>query len=457
MSVDGLISGMDTTSLISQLMQAEAGPQTALKSRLATSQTTASAYRTVNTAFAAVRSAAEALLKPDSWTATKATSSDGSAVSVSATATATPGSLTFSVEQLATAHSVVQQNPAWTTATSAAGFASLNVFAANGTTLKGSITVGGTGTLTDAAAAINASSYDLSAAVVQVGANAFALQVTSKKTGELNGFSLTGGGTFAVNTAAQDAKIKIGTTSPYTVSSDTNAFASVMPGVTFTAVKAAPGVPVTATVNADPDKVATTVQSLVDAVNSALQTVKTYTNNAKGSTAALRGNFEVNQMAGQLLDAVSFAIGSDGSPAKVGFQLTKDGKITFDKAAFTTALKADPALAQRMVGGTAAGVGGDAVAGTSDDVSASGIAGRILAVAKSASDTTTGSLVKLADGQDSLAKDIQERIDAWDLRLALRKDTLTRQFTAMETALSTLKNQSTWLAGQINGLPSSAK
>jgi flagellar hook-associated protein 2 len=31
---------------------------------------------------------------------------------------------------------------------------------------------------------------------------------------------------------------------------------------------------------------------------------------------------------------------------------------------------------------------------------------------------------------------------------------LTRQFSAMETALSSLKNQSTWLAGQINSLPS---
>ena len=73
-----------------------------------------------------------------------------------------------------------------------------------------------------------------------------------------------------------------------------------------------------------------------------------------------------------------------------------------------------------------------------------------------ASDATTGTLVALANGQDSLVKDIQDRIDAWDLRLAKRKETLTRQFTAMETALSSLKNQSTWLAGQINSLPSSS-
>ena len=108
-----------------------------------------------------------------------------------------------------------------------------------------------------------------------------------------------------------------------------------------------------------------------------------------------------------------------------------------------------------MVSGTAASNGLDGVVGGGDDVTeVTGIAGRLLAVAKSASDATTGSLVSLANGKESLVKDIQDRIEAWDLRLAKRKETLTRQFTAMETALSSLKNQSTWLAGQINSLPS---
>jgi flagellar hook-associated protein 2 len=207
-------------------------------------------------------------------------------------------------------------------------------------------------------------------------------------------------------------------------------------------------------VSSDPNAVAGTVQKLVDAVNAALTTVKTYTNNSKGSTAALKGDYSVNQMAGQLLDAVSFAIGADGSPAKVGFELTKDGKIAFDKNVFVNALNGDPALAQRMVAGTAAGAGPDGVAGNTDDVTASGIAGRLLQVTTRATNSTSGTLVKMAEGQDTLAEDITEKIEAWDLRLAKRKEALTRQFTAMETALSALKNQSTWLAGQINSLPS---
>ena len=83
-----------------------------------------------------------------------------------------------------------------------------------------------------------------------------------------------------------------------------------------------------------------------------------------------------------------------------------------------------------------------------------GVAQRVFDLAKSATDTTTGTLTSLAKGRDQLAKDIEKRIEAWDLRLALRKETLTRQFTAMETALSSMKNQSNWLAGQISSLPS---
>jgi len=70
-----------------------------------------------------------------------------------------------------------------------------------------------------------------------------------------------------------------------------------------------------------------------------------------------------------------------------------------------------------------------------------------------ASDKATGMLTSLANGQDTRAKDIQDQIDDWTTRLALRQKTLTDQFTAMETALGTLKDQASWLTSQINSLP----
>ena len=444
----GLISGMDTAGLIAQLIQAEAAPQTALKTRLKTTEVTAAAYRTVNAAFLAISDAAQAAGKPATWTTGKGTSSSTS-VAVTAGADATTGSLSFTVEKLAAAHGVFKQDPAWTTSTSAAGFSSLDVYAADGVTKKGTITIGGTQTLADAAAAINASSYGLTASVVQTGTNAYALQVNAKKTGADNAFSLQGGGTFTTNSVGQNAEVKVGTTAEYTVSSDTNTFSTLMAGTTITVSKVETA-PVTVSVVADPDAVADKASALVDAINAALDTVKKLTSNAPGSTAALRGEFPVTSLAGRLLDAVSSAVGpvttpptAGSSPAVVGIQLTKDGKVTFDRKKFLAALEENPELANRMVAGDPAAV-----------PPVKGIADRLLEVTKLASDSTKGTLVSLAQGQDAMAKDLESRIDSWNVRLVKRKEILTRQFTAMETALSSLRNQSTWLAGQINSLPS---
>jgi flagellar capping protein FliD len=457
MSVDGLVSGMDTTSIINGLMAAEAGPQNDLKTKLSATKDAASAYRTVNTTFLAITAAADAALKPDLWTLTKATSSSSS-VAITASPGALVGSLTFTVDQLATSHAVTNRNTGtWTASTSAYGASSIVVTDKAGASL-GTIPIGGTQTVADAAAAINASSLGLSAAVVQISDTEVALQVTSKATGAASEFQLAGAGTFTKSTQAQDAQLSIGTMNKYTVSSATNTFSAVLPGTTLTVNKADSTVPVTVSVVSDPDSVAAKLSALADAVNASVKAVKDYTSNATGSTAALKGDYSVSSLRSRLLDAVSAAVGTDGSPANVGFSLKKDGTVTFDKVKFLTALKDTPALAQRMIStGTPGNDGADGIAGTTDDVAAvPGIAARLRAVAVSASDATNGTLVALANGKDSMIKDIQDRISAWDLRLAKRKETLTHQFTAMETALSSLKNQSSWLAGQINSLPRSS-
>ena len=446
----GLVSGMDTGSLISQLIAAEAAPQSALRTRLKASETTASAYRTVNTTFLAVTAAAEAAMKPEAWTAIKATSSSSS-VAVSATAGAPTGSLSFSVQQLATPHAIMNQSTpgTWTSASSLYGATEIQISDETNTPLTPKITIGGTGTLADAVAAINASSHGLVASVVQVSPTESALRISAKETGAASKFTVTGAGTFTVNSEGTDAQIKIGTTNPLVLSSPTNTFDAVMPGATFTVSKK--DETATLTVASDPDAVAASMQALVNAVNAAAKTARDYTSNAPGSTATLKGDFPVSSLGGRLLDGVTAALGANGSPAKIGIQLAKDGKsVVFDKTVFLAALKDKPDMTKAMALGTPAttDANGDPVAAVD------GLVARLLAVSKGASDSTTGSLVALAKGQDSLKKGYEDQISAWDLRLAKRKETLTRQFTAMETALSSLRNQSTWLAGQINSLPS---
>jgi flagellar hook-associated protein 2 len=230
--------------------------------------------------------------------------------------------------------------------------------------------------------------------------------------------------------------VRLGGSTGPAVTSATNTFSGLLAGGTIT-VTATTATPVTINVVPDPDAVAAKVQSFVDAANAALAEIKKNTNSAS-TGAPLKGDSTLSQLSGSILDSISRAVGTD-SAGFAGVQLTRDGAVKYDKSTFLTALQSDPTRTQRLFAG-----------GTTPTVD--GIGARIQDVAKAATDATTGSLTLLASGKDALAKDFQTRIDDWDIRLAARKATLTRQFTAMETALSSLKSQSSWLAGQLSSL-----
>ncbi|MGY1748497.1 flagellar filament capping protein FliD [Modestobacter sp. SYSU DS0511] len=445
----GLISGIDYSTMISQLMQVEANPQTLLKQQLSATQSDAAAYRAVNTRFDALRTAAAALTADTAWTTTKASSSDTS-VTASASAGAATGSLSFTVTSLAATHAVYSTG-SWATADTA-----LNATGPTTLTIAGvDVTLTAGQTVNDAVKAINASAAGVTAVAVNTG-DGVRLQLASKTSGTAGTFTVTGDVAVTTLATGTDAKLRIGdATAGYDVTSSTNTFTDVLPGSTFTVSKK--DAAATVTVAKDPDATAAKVQSLVDAANSLLSAVSSYTD-AKSSSAILKGDSTLRGLSTQILGIVSGAVGGK-SASTVGIQLTRDGQLTFDKAVFTSALASDPAAAQALLTEKRiVSAGTDGISGNADDVTSPvGLAAQLEALAKGASDSTTGSLVLLAKSGDDLARDLQDRIAAWDVRLEMRRTTLTRQFTAMETALSTMQNQASWLTSQIAGLPSWSK
>jgi flagellar hook-associated protein 2 len=468
----GLTSGIDYSTMITQLMQIEAQPQQLLQSKLASVQTQAGALRSVNTAFATLGSAAQTLTSAAAWNPVKATSSS-STVSASASSGALGGSLTFTVDQLATSHSVASTNT-WATTSDAFGLGSKLTFSSLTTpsTTFGSVDLtdtdaDGTVSLAEAVTQINKSNLGYTATAVNTGGG-YQLQVTSTATGEAKAFQITSDTTSAsaynVVSKGQDAQITIGDgsagTTPIKAKSATNTFTGVMDGTTFTVSQAA--VSTTIKVGTDTGAITSAVSSLIDAANKAIKAVKDNTDSSEGSTAALKGNFSLIRLADQirtkLSDAVTVPVSTDhpdgtASPATIGIQLNKDGTVAFDSAKFTAALAANPALAQQIAGGVT-GAGEDQVAHTPDDtVDSDGLAARLSVLAEMASDSVSGSIVTMANGSDTTAKDIQKQIDAWTLRLQQRKETMTAQFNALETALSSMQSQGNWLSSQINNLP----
>jgi len=98
----GLGSGLDTASIVSQLMAIEKAPQDRLKTALAKEQTTLTALQQLNTSLAALQKSADSFSTGSTWTKLNATSSS-SAVTIAASISATPSSLSVAVTQVATA------------------------------------------------------------------------------------------------------------------------------------------------------------------------------------------------------------------------------------------------------------------------------------------------------------------------------------------------------------------
>ena len=112
-AIDGLISGLNTTQIISQLMQVERLPEQQLTNHKTDSQNMVSSMQGLNSLFTALQTAAKAFV-PDSitqqsaWGSTTGTSSASArSPRVTTGPTAQPGSARFVVTSVASAASVV--------------------------------------------------------------------------------------------------------------------------------------------------------------------------------------------------------------------------------------------------------------------------------------------------------------------------------------------------------------
>jgi len=111
-AIDGLISGLNTTQIISQLMQIERLPEQQLTNHKTDSQNMVSSMQSLNSLFTALQTAAKAFV-PDSitqqsaWGSTTATSSASALATVTTGPGAQPGSARFVVTSVASAASVV--------------------------------------------------------------------------------------------------------------------------------------------------------------------------------------------------------------------------------------------------------------------------------------------------------------------------------------------------------------
>lgn len=470
LAVDGLISGLDTTSLINQIMQLEAAPQTLLKTKSDTASKLVAALQSLNGKVATLATTAAAAAKTASWSRTTATSSSDTLTATTTTG-ALPATLQLRVER------------------TAAGQVSMVDLAETDLGVPPSVTIlrdgklytvtAATSGIHDVAAAINqASEAGIVAVPVRVSSGTdgeeprYRLQLSSAS-GEANAFDVYVGDEATVRgyltetpdgfvdagtapasvrlamrsaaiVAARDAQVTLwpDATSPIVVTSASNTFDGVLPGVAFTVTASTPAdAPVTLTVAPDPAARRALAADTVSALSTVLseisaksQTTKT---TSEGRTVVTGGLFTGDSTVRLLADALRSAASSpvDGrSPSSVGISIDRSGNVSFDAAVFDAAMADDPAGTQALV---------------------QAVAQRVADVAARASDKVDGSITMRVRSTEGSVSDLSRQIEDWDRRLALRREGLERTYAALEVALANLQSQSTWLAGQLAGLVSS--
>jgi flagellar hook-associated protein 2 len=350
MAIDGLVSGLDTTSIIQQLMKIERFPQDLLALRQNKVKAASEAQASIRSKLQDVSSASAALSSATKWNLRTATSTDPKVATVSATNTAAVGSLTFTVDQTAARHSIRSGNVIAGTDTVIASGGAVEVDLGDGVH---TIDVGG-GTLAEVVSGINSANLRVRAAMVDTGAG-YRLQLTSKSSGAASSFDLAGldasvGGTIATE-VGRDASLTIGSgPGAYSVSSASNTFANILPGVSITAVATSTN-PVTIDVNEDVDALSDKVEALVEATNAALLEIKARTayDPTTKTGASLAGDATARRIATELTRALTDAVGGGmESVSQVGVSLERTGRFSFDPTKFKAAYADDPAKVRDM-------------------------------------------------------------------------------------------------------------
>jgi flagellar hook-associated protein 2 len=127
------------------------------------------------------------------------------------------------------------------------------------------------------------------------------------------------------------------------------------------------------------------------------------------------------------------AIGtSTDLPSSAGVQVARDGRLSFDKAAFLAAYTKNPVAVEKTM---------------------TALARRLSDTADAAADPIDGYVTGQIKLEQDTVKDYTDRIASFESRMTLRQQTLQRQYSALETMLGSLKAQGEWLTGQLAALP----
>lgn len=443
-------TNLDINSIVTQLMTIERQPLTELDLKEASYQAKISAYGTIKGALSSLQSAVQTLAQPNTFKTLGITSTDLSAVSGSATTSASPGTYNITVDQIAKANSV-RSNDAYTSSSDTFNTGTLSIKVGSGSPID--ITIDATNnSLSGIRNAINNANAGVSASIVNDGTNQ-RLVLTSKTLGSNGAISVTAtdsgsGGTFALSgldstslvqlQAADDAKFSV---NGLAVTRSTNSVSDVVTGLTLNLGKAGSS---TITVSKDNSTAVNAITAFVTAYNAVVSQNSSLTayDAATKTDSILTGDSTVRSIQDKLASligaSVSNVAGGLSHLSDVGLSLQKDGTLALDTAKLSLALNDSTKDVASLFTQTTTGNTGIAVQFNTWLTSATG---------------STGIIANRVDGMNASIGDLEDQRDALTSRLTLIEARYRSQYSALDALISNMNSTSTYLEQQLAALP----
>jgi flagellar hook-associated protein 2 len=457
LTTNGLGSGLDINSLVSQLVTAEKSTKQAQITRSQTSTvTTISALATLKGAMGAFNTALTPLKSIEVFSARSATSSETEYFTASSTNVASPGSYDVQVEAIASAHQISSSGVVGGSSV-AVGTGTLTLSV--GTKTFSVAIEAPNNTLAHVRDAINnATDNDnvVSATIVNASDGAH-LVLSTGSSGNANAITVTQAGgdgglarfeTGPVLTTnyrelrpARDAEVWI---AGYQHFSPTNTISNVIDGVTINLLKAEPGDVKTLTVANDTSATVGRVKSFVDqfnALSKQIATLRSYEPTTK-KAGPLLGDAMLRaietEMRGKIANPVAGASGAYQTLASVGITTEKDGSLKLDNTKLTAAMNADFEGVARLFG------------------SADGVAARLgnALTPRLASDAELDIRTKRLN-QKSV--ELQKEQAALDARMAKVEARYRAQFNNLDSMLAKMSSTSSYLSQQLTQIANIGK
>lgn len=446
-SLDGLVSGLNTSDIIKGLVGAAGAGLTKIKSQKADVELKKDHWSTLKGYLEELKTAIEAVNADNELKGMTATSADTSLVFAEVSGNALAGTYKVDVTQEAQAQTS-KSNQTWadgSTTFSASGAPTLDISINGGAATTVAIT---DNTLDGAISAINDANLGIQAyKVFDSTAGEYRLMITSEQTGADYDFSITpdGGTTLTFTDIATAADMKA-TVNGVDVASATNVISGVIPGVTLTAYGLTGG-DIDVTVGIDRTKTKTNITSFVDKYNQVMSymSYELKFNDASQSAGPLSGDGTLRTIQSKLQSLVrdDYTTNDIDSLTLMGITTKSDGTLEVDDTKLGTAL--DDTFSQVMDFFTSSsGIFAAFTTSVSD-----GALDYIL-------DTTDGTVQNKIDALDSQIESYTDAITREEDRLAKLEQSLRDKFTALEVTLSKLKLSEAYVEN-LSSLKSSSK